>query len=136
MNTLPSKPSELITIALEDLAKVEKIKGYKVYMRDWHEPDGKVCSVCAAGAVMAMRLGVKPQEDRAPSNFDGDGLGDKLRAINNLRTGGVYFAFRDLSMDSTVGMRFDRHIPEYEDGRRAFKREMRKLARDLAKAGY
>ena len=64
--TLPTKPSELIRVALRDLRACEDDDGYVVHMCRWHWPTTdnrgrKVCSVCLAGAVMAQTLDV-PRE--------------------------------------------------------------------------
>ena len=54
---LPSKLSDVILIALEDLEKAEKSKEYEIDMDDWYKPNG-VCKVCFAGAVMAQSEGL------------------------------------------------------------------------------
>lgn len=84
---LPDKLSELLYIALEDLEKVEADPRYKIDMGAWHRPNGK-CSVCAAGSVMAMRLGVGLDEPAHPGEFDWD-TDNKLMAINALRVGAL-----------------------------------------------
>ncbi len=62
---LPGKPSQLIRIAMTDLAKAEKAK-LKIDMGDWvtlqykkpkNKPAVKVCTVCLAGSVMMNTLG-------------------------------------------------------------------------------
>lgn len=59
---LPTKPSALLRLALEDLEAVEADKKYKVAMGKWHEPNG-ACKVCLAGSVLAKTLQV-------PRNLD------------------------------------------------------------------
>ena len=49
---LPNLPSELITIALADLALVEAAPRYRVNMGESHAP-GLECSVCFSKALMA-----------------------------------------------------------------------------------
>lgn len=82
---LPDKLSELIYIALEDLEKIEADPRYIIDMGTWHMPNGK-CAVCAAGAVMAKRLGADPTAHISPSRFDDD-TEAKLDAIDLLRCG-------------------------------------------------
>ena len=40
MSELPSKPSQLIRVALADLAKAERDDRYKIDMGIWHLPEG------------------------------------------------------------------------------------------------
>jgi len=87
MKTLPSLPSDLLELALEDLKKAEKNPNYKIDMGDWHTPDGDACSVCMAGAVIGFTLDAG-FEDMNPYDFPKD-IQDKLLAINALRKGGV-----------------------------------------------
>jgi len=129
---LPNTLSGLIDIALEDLEKVEKMESYVVNMGDWHFPSGNKCEVCAAGAVMAMRLGANWNDDLVPSNFDQDAA-KKLDAIDDLRTGWVSRAGRILLKEDTS--RFDRNIEPYDIDRDQFFADMRQLSADLKEAG-
>lgn len=134
MNKLPDIPSELITLALNDLLKVEKRKGYKVDMSVWHEPDNKVCLVCLAGAVLACEYGLDKRVE-----VDWDEIGEeaslKADALNCFRTGGIDFGFESLKLDQDLGQSFNRVITKYSDDRLGFYRDMRKLVRDLRKQG-
>lgn len=55
---LPTVPSQLLRLALDDLRKVERSKRYAVDMGSWHEPnqyddkDNRVCAVCFTGALL------------------------------------------------------------------------------------
>lgn len=64
---LPTVPSELLSVALIDLAMAEGNEKYVVDMGAWHEPrsDGK-CRVCMAGAVMAHSLKCEPDQYYTP----------------------------------------------------------------------
>jgi ribosomal protein S27AE len=88
---LPDKLSELLYIALEDLEKIEADPRYKINMDLWHRPNGK-CSVCAAGSVMAVRLGAHTDDMLEPSDFEKE-TENKLYAINYLREGRVADAY-------------------------------------------
>ncbi len=129
---LPSKPSELILLALKDLRAVEKSKKYVVEMGEWHTPDyrdGK-CAVCLAGAVMAKTLKVSVHDDMLPYRM---GINDdKLRALDYFREGYVQGAFRYLGI--TVDWP-DKKIAVYEHDAEAFHADMQQLAADLKAAG-
>ncbi len=133
--TLPAKPSALIRIAMDDLNKVERLKGYEVDMGRWHDigyEDGK-CRVCFAGAVMAQTLGVKPDEAREPHSFGHD-TSSKLKALDDFRVGYVYAGLSRMGVGRNYGYDFDVAVPHYAEDRRGFKLAMRKLIRDLAAA--
>lgn len=87
------KPSELIRLGLHDLEEVEaKPEAYKIDMMDWHRPNGK-CSVCFAGAVMAMTYHTDPKKYLMPSSRDMKGVNQKsisrLASLNAARTGAI-----------------------------------------------
>jgi cytochrome c551/c552 len=90
MKTLPNKPSEILKVALKDLETVEAMPDkYKIDMNSWMWKQGKTCSVCHAGAVMACTLGEEPSVyERIPSHFD-DETNAKLSFINNIREGEI-----------------------------------------------
>ena len=54
--TLPEYPSELLKLALNDIAVVKKSKRYRINTNVWHSPNVVTCSVCLAGAVLANTL--------------------------------------------------------------------------------
>lgn len=49
---LPNKPSELLTLALDDLQACHRSKKYNINMNIWYNENG-ACTVCLAGAVIA-----------------------------------------------------------------------------------
>lgn len=150
---LPNKPSELIRLALSDLEKVEKTKGYQIDMGDWHEPtlDEKgqpVCSVCFAGAVLAGTLKTPKQRSLEPYEIEDESVRVKLCAIDSLRLGFVYESLQYLEIcteaDKEISHRaweamenkeFDRKIIPYEIDKAKFKKQMRHLATRLEEAG-
>lgn len=106
MKALSNKPSELIKLALADMEKVQR-RGIKFDMTSWVDTDyqtNKICSVCMAGAVMTNTLDVKSlyDLDRETEN--------KMRALNELRSGHFYRAFGFLKM------RKPKSIPDVYDG--------------------
>lgn len=136
--TLPDKMSDLILLALDDLAKVEKDKRYHVDMWTFHEKNGDKCDVCFAGSVMAMTLGKKINHRAFPDSFPEDTRW-KLVALDELRMGNVGNAadLMDISHYQKYCARyFSTEIAKYETDKSAFKRDMKKLAKDLAKAGF
>ena len=134
--TLPRKPSDLILLALKDFGSVERSVHYEVNMDEWHNPfDFGTCAVCMAGAVMARTLNVNPLEKCNPDDFT-DGTKNKLIALDHLRTGSVGSAFELLGRRYEKGALFDRTIVPYYFSTVQFKRQMRKLSNNLARAGY
>lgn len=143
MNILPNKASDLINVALADLIKCERSPKYTINMGMWHWPriSGK-CAVCLAGSVMAQSLSATPNKMRGPLLYPRD-VRKKLLALNDLRVGEVNCALAKLgirALDKVPGPRskepqFDRKITPYCGLPGLFKRQMRKLAKDLAKAG-
>ena len=140
--TLPRKPSDLIRVAMDDLTKVERLKGYYVDMTTWHQryrPGDNLlntrglCHVCFAGAVMAQTLGSDPDKYITPQTFNSD-TQYKLSALDSFRCGQVGMAFEEMGLDPRRGEDFNRDVPHYHLDRRGFKLAMRRLIRDLAKA--
>lgn len=136
---LPNKPSALLRLALDDLNKVEKQDGYKVNMASWHTPAlaapaTNKCQVCLAGAAMAKSLRGDSDSDLTPTSYS-DRTANKLFAINLFRIGNVGGAFQRLGRSYRKGRTFDRIIADYYN-KKLFKKDLRKLAMDLAKNGY
>lgn len=133
--SLPNKPSALITLALDDLNKVERMVGYEVNMGTWHQKfHDDTCNVCFAGAVISRSLREARDVYVEPCMYNDD-TKYKLYALDNFRQGDCADAFDSLGLSYGAGEPFDRDIPEYCDGRRSFKLAMRKLVRDLKAAG-
>lgn len=138
-DTLPNKMSDLILVAIRDLSKVEKMKGYKIDMGwAWHEPiatrRGSRCSVCLAGACM-VGLGVPKNREVHPYSFN-EKLERKFNAIDSLRVGSVSSACYYLNIIKTEKIRkMNRDITDYSVSKSKFKKEMLKLAKDLKKVG-
>lgn len=159
---LPKKMSSLIAICLKDIKKAEALpKKFVVDMSSWFQPedincetsDGvviethHVCTVCAAGAVMAFSLKKADTNDELfPDAFPRNEK--QLDAINYLRTGDVFAAARALELidfneygDANEGDRskyegFETSMPEYKrDNPKPFHTAMGKLHDKLKKAG-
>lgn len=147
---LPDTMSGLIRVALADLIAVEEQKErFAVDMSVWHAKAGyggqKKCIVCFAGSVMAVSLKVSDKKNAVPTNFSDENQ-RKLEALDHLRQGEIYAAAETLQVnkdpdgyDAIVRRRIEfnnRDVAVYEDNKTHFKRDMRKLAADLEKAGY
>lgn len=154
---LPSKPSELIRVALADLTKVERDKKYVVNMGSWHEPvsspyrrDGGIgttCAVCFAGSVMAKTCDVDPTTGVVPG-FWPERTERKFSALNSLRMGYVrtgvmtmigHNAFGRLSAKKFGELEKidkDTWVPAYDSrDPKPFKLAMRKIVRKLERIG-
>ena len=137
-------PSVVITEALDDLIKCERSDKYLIDMGTWYAPDyytaednfeRSKCAICLAGAVMAKRLG-NGDKERSPKNYRGNNRG-VLYALDHFRCGDVHRGFKSLNLSRYwVGTKFNRVIVNYSDDPGKFKRDMRKLSRDLAEAGF
>ena len=147
-DTLPKKPSALLRLALNDLAKVERDKRFVVNMGEWFLSNGH-CQVCMAGSVMAKTIGV-PIGERVDAwdnmTFCLDDFPakvySKLCALNEFRQYffwgalaylGVPEKKREPACDAIDALDLE-HI-YYEDDRAAFKRNMRRVASVLEKHG-
>ena len=98
---LPKYPSELLKLALDDIAVVKKDKRYKIDTGLWHRPNKKTCSVCLGGAVLAstFKFDRKTLVDSPRELLDEIGQDNciKLSIIDRLRRlelAEVYYDFR------------------------------------------
>lgn len=145
---LPFKASEMLEIALHDLEVIEKLPGYRIDMSTWHEAPSKrnskledKCSVCFAGSVMAISLKTKKNETCQPENF-GPVLARQLRALDDFRCGDVYDGLcrlygymADELMDQYSHLKASKKFLTYDVSPRDFKKGIRKIIKDLQKAG-
>lgn len=136
--TLPSKPSELIRVALKDLAAVEKMKNeYEIDMGEWHSGRNESrdkCAVCLAGSVLVQSLGFRENEDVAPEDFP-KAIEHKLLAIDSFRMGEIEQAFDQLGRRLPVLLAPTVLTTPYSDNPAEFKKEMKQLADGLAALG-
>ena len=133
---LPDKPSELIRLALADLALCAADPNYRIDMGEWHKPEDGVCQVCLAGAVMAKSLNASRAAELYSSDFPENR--QKIKVLDDFRNGIVCVALDDLGHDLSNwghGAR-DRYITPYDSDPGAFMADMRQLADDLEAAGY
>jgi len=136
MKRLPNKPSALIKVALADLYLAEKNSRFKIDMNTWHDPDSNArCCVCLAGVIMATSEESKGGTvDLVPSSFPPE-IADKLRALEEFRTGDVEAGLFLMNLELPEGMNAHRSIMGYRGDPLRFKKHMRQLAYDLEKKG-
>lgn len=128
------KPSLLIDIALGDMVKVRRRKGYHIIMSTWHAAPNTLgsCAVCLAGSVMACSLKTPKGRSRSPLEFASK---NQLFALNHLRVGEIGLACNSLGIPRPEKT-FDRYITWYdEDHPGLFTKAMRRLQKDLVKVG-
>ena len=106
--TLPSLPSALIRLALNDLLACERDEGYRVSMTCWHVPvyprmyhrGQMVCQVGLAGAVLAKTLRVPREQFIYSADLDQYGrVEGGLRALDFFRLGEIEVGLRCLGFD-------------------------------------
>lgn len=112
MERLPNTPSKLIRIAIADLADVERDPKYRVKMGLWHKPEGGVCTVCLAGAVMAKTLRVGPASEMIPSRLLKDEE-HKLLALDSFRAGNIETGLIHLGFSLPDGIPSDIPVTSY-----------------------
>ena len=131
---LPDKPSELLRLAMDDLAKCEGSKKYVVHMDIWHSGNVGLdkCLICLAGAVMSKTLGC-PITEHSSLSYYSIRVANKLRAVNFFRKGDVNLALSCMQIKCLSFL--NRRIIPYKDDPKLFRQDMNKLIRDLRKEG-
>ena len=130
---LPTKPSELLTVALNDLIKTEDDPRYTVDMGTWHKPvEDDCCVVCLAGSVMAQSLEANPLLAVAPGDFFDSDTRKKLIALEYFQQGQTARALHFLGEH----LPFPQHDPTpYAQSPEQFKKDMWQLVADLQEVG-
>lgn len=141
---LPNKISELLTLALNDLLKVEKLKDYKIDMSHWHGPVQDKCRVCLGGCTIVGQGISDPTRGIFPNEFP-IVTENKLRALDRLRQNMINKAVRLIYKDkadnvmratfNSLDFMLPNH-PTYKRDRLKFLRNLRWLARKFKAAGY
>lgn len=140
---LPSKPSALLSLALQDLRACEADNQYVINMSVWHGPSQSyagVCEVCFVGAVLAKSLHFAPHI--LVNNVDfwvpDPTTHRALHTLEMFRLGNVHTALRNLhDLDSPPQVIWppDREIPEHAVDREGFHAAMQQLCTELAAVG-
>lgn len=149
MKTLPSKPSELVELAILDLKAIEQNPNYLIDMDSWHvgsyrdhpNIERPRCLVCLAGAVMAQSLGIETTMTVKPWDpiFDeDDSTKNKLEALDSFRSGDIYNGITHMcpEFDTTekadellekMGDDANIYVPEYDESKESFYKGMEKV---------
>lgn len=135
---LPSQPSALIRLALNDLRWVERIEGYHVDMGEWHKPGSRSngsCAVCLAGAVIAISLGEDIDALSMPDNFPPE-IRDLLFAIDAFRSAWLPEHMEEACrLLGATPVEFLIVIPSYRQNCAGFHAAMQALAMTFERSG-
>ena len=157
---LPDKPSALIRLALEDMAKCEEDPDYEVEMSCFHLPNQdcvpdnpatmqikpvKRCLVCLAGSVMAQTLGAADTEWLHPADFrDKDGFHptteNRLQALDAFRVGVLWEGLELMGLEDEYELVVQNdmqpdQIADYHHDPERFVQDMEDLAANLETVG-
>lgn len=152
---LPDTLHELLDVAMEDVAALEKDPDYEIQMDEtWHLPTSQfsqetlrtftnpraACVICAAGATMVRRFHASKRRGYRPSSF-GHRNEVRLKAIDWLRLGDVSAAWNILYSDEPFPdvpiyvSALNREVVIYEKDRAQWWEDAMELHMDLRKAG-
>lgn len=144
LGKLPTKPSQLIRIAIDDLVKAEK--KFSIDMSQWvaATDKNKKCVVCFAGSVMTGTLKCKlPSLSNSPDEYGYSALSpddfpesEALYALNAFREGKIEDAFSYLGINFPDNFENYIKVVDYHRNKALFKKQMRELANALEKEGY
>ena len=139
----PTKLSEAIHMALKDQLAVEKNHRIEIAMTAWHRGQlGRAkCAVCFAGAVMHQKFKLLLSSTMKPDLFPADWC-EVFMALESVRNGRIKDAL--LYMWPTAKSRAEwvaktikvaSPMPQYDNARYAFRKEMRSIAKQLERKG-
>jgi hypothetical protein len=150
MNTIPiqedapTKLSVAITMALKDMAKVEKSKTMRIEMSDWHSYRPHLvreCSVCMAGAVMHYKAKLDTSDDISGLAYFSREWRRVFNALDAFRLDNVAGALQYLLVDEDECLEADAEITvdtdyvEYEESPESFRDWAKKAAKILKNKG-
>ena len=139
---LPDKPSAILRVALADLYKIERDPKYYVFMGSYHDPRGyavgkppEACEVCLAGCVIASSPASKGGSVYlGPGHFNATAA-KKLRMLDAFMNGWIHEGLYQMRFSLPEGWLKTRVPTAYDVNPLKFKRQMRRLARDLERVG-
>lgn len=124
---------ELLALALDDLAAIEKTPGFVVDMGLWVRRINTECRVCLAGSVMVRGLGATGRSVY-PSDFD-EATERRLDALDDLRMGDVRpaceFVLGEAALDHCPP---NRDVADYSYNRDQWWADMHQLLAELREA--
>ena len=103
MKKLPYYPSELLQLALDDIAVLNKDKKYRInaYVLHEYDEESKTCEVGLAGAVLANTIRIWREHEipefleEMEEDFIGYGNAKKLEVIISLESLNIYLMYLD-----------------------------------------
>lgn len=134
---LPSQPSKLLRLALNNLKRVELMPDvYKIDMLLWHSPfpDG-LCRVCFAGCTVAMTFGVNTKQNFTPVKFSIPDL-TVLYALDTIRSGNVRSFIHNLEIEDPQLLKMRDIDINYHDDPCKFKSEIEQLIDQFELLGW
>lgn len=129
---LPSLPSALLRLALNDLEKCELDPRYRINMNFWHVPkQGAPCVICLAGSILAKTINLPINQecsvwDEEDQSITKDNK-NKLSAVNQLRLGNIGIALAKLNLSRLEELLYFIDICPYEINSNQFKADLWKL---------
>ena len=135
MKTLPNIPSELLSIALEDLKLCEKDPDYKIEMNAWHnwESRKKVCYVCLAGAFLAKSHAFPKNQTFNYTNIGNNReLDRQIHSLNMFRCGFIGAGLSFLNIVDKKGIMSQR-VTDYSVNPSQFKKDIVSIISTLKK---
>lgn len=138
MLQLPTLPSAVLKIALDDMELVEKDKRYRIHMGTWHSGRawGDKCAVCFAGGVMAKTFDCDITATCFPAGF-GVWNSQIFLALDYIKSGNVLEFLTLLRVPlSTIKCYCNiNDLPTYETNPTLFKKKLREFQSVLESEG-
>lgn len=128
---LPNRLSELLTLALADVAVVKDMPGYKIDMSVFHCASYATCYVCVAGACIVNQGLVSEWKERCYHPED-RWLQSRIYAISDLCFGSVSAAATEMGIEGDW-KHLDREPVEY--GSIGWNDYIADIVKDLKEAG-
>lgn len=133
--SFPTKLSEFLEIALQNLIECESDSNYVIDMSVWHrysKEDNK-CHICLSGAYLAKTIKVPFTRSVLPCELE-KGVDAVAYALMNLGRGTLDYATKAIGYEKTyLGYLV---IPSYNINRDVYYKAMNKIKEDLIERGY
>jgi hypothetical protein len=141
----PKKLSEAVTMALEDMAKVEKSAKLEIEMGEWHTPANKShkikCGVCMAGAIMHYKGKLSVDDDVIGTEEFSVPWAKVFEALDEFREGLIDYALMTMGVGDKKAMNTYSEFyqetsikfVEYEDDSLGFRKWAKEVVKFLKK---
>jgi hypothetical protein len=131
---LPDLPSDLLSMALQDLCAVEQsTQEYAIDMTKWHVPGRGVCYVCLAGALLTRFLEMDELVHHPQGRFD-DVTFQKLGAVDLFRCGSLRSGVRFMGLPVPPGL-CDMEVTAYDEDPSSFRTCIAMASQELKRVG-